>query len=83
MSSGTIITSMAVTGAMTALAAIAERKAPRVRTLVGVGVAGTILLVVNGPAPELASSFAVLIATTAVLVNGVPVFAALTRYLGS
>ncbi len=78
----TVMIGLAGTGALVTMASVITGGGPRLTILIGVGVAGTLLMIVAEYAPELAASFAALILVTALFTSGGAVAAALTRYLG-
>lgn len=79
----TVVAGSAIaTGVLTFIASAAENdKIPKGRTLIGITVAAVFLLALSGPAPAIASGFALLMLMAAMM-RSVPGLRAITRAVG-
>lgn len=78
---GSIATAMILTGLGTAAAQTARGRRPSASIFVGIGAAGTLLMLIGQASPDLAAKLAQLVLVSGVIVNGGQLASSLTRYL--
>jgi hypothetical protein len=61
---------------------ISQKQEVTMKPLIGMFAAGTLLLLINLAAPDVAKGFAILLLVTAILLNGTALFGTVTKLTG-